>query len=456
MYWSYPEVSSADRLAHLRALDPSGIRVTPAEALSKLGETRPPNQVIIEMLDHRPAYRSRFGRTPRIVYADTGKLLSSLSQADALRIAAAWTGQPEGTARFEGSLTQEDQWTVSGEFRSLRPLLKYSWPDGQEVYVSSVTAQVEQYTTRTTRLAAYFGAIPHWLYFTPLRRNGAVWSQVVIWSSGIATSAAILGLVVGTWISVPARRIPYSGMKRWHTLLGLVFGAIATTWAFSGMLSMDPFPLESDNEAGPAIANALRGGRLNLDAFSPIDPQQAIAQIGTSLRVKQLELGMFAGEPIYFARESLRNSRIVAVNSSPVVEFDHRRILELVAKAVEPARLAETRIVTGYEAYYLDREHQRPLPVLFVRLNDAEGSMYYIDPRSARIVAGYGRGSRWNRWLYHGLHSLDFPLLYRYRPAWDIVVLLLLLGGAALCVTSVLLATQFLQRKIVWRLFTKA
>ena len=40
-------------------------------------------------------------------------------------------------------------------------------------------------------------------------------------------------------------------------------------------------------------------------------------------------------------------------------------------------------------------------------------------------------------WLYHGLHSLDFPLLYKYRPLWDIVVLFLMAGGGALCVTSV-------------------
>ena len=35
------------------------------------------------------------------------------------------------------------------------------------------------------------------------------------------------------------------------------------------------------------------------------------------------------------------------------------------------------------------------------------------------------RASRWNRWLYHGFHSLDFPFLYYKRPLWDIVVILL-------------------------------
>jgi hypothetical protein len=53
-----------------------------------------------------------------------------------------------------------------------------------------------------------------------------------------------------------------------------------------------------------------------------------------------------------------------------------------------------------------------------------------------------------NRWLYHGLHSLDFPWLYKYRPLWDVVVISLMLGGTALCVTSLVLTWRVLARKI--------
>ena len=42
-----------------------------------------------------------------------------------------------------------------------------------------------------------------------------------------------------------------------------------------------------------------------------------------------------------------------------------------------------------------------------------------------------------NRWLCHGLHSLDFPFLYYRRPLWDVVVILLSLGGTAVSVTSI-------------------
>src|SRR5579884_3788736 len=438
MYWSYPQVSPADRLARGPAIDAARIRVSPQRAWAATGSDDPPGRASLETLAGRPAYRFD-GR--KIVYADTGEPLSEVSPELGRKIAAQWTGLSDAQARFEGSVDTEDQWTVSGEFRRLRPLLKFSWPTGEEVYVSAVTAQVEQYTTRGVRLAAWCGAIPHWLYFTSLRKNGALWSRVVIWSSGIATFAGMLGLVVGLWIAAPARRIPYSGMKRWHTLLGLVFGIVACTWAFSGMLSMDPFPASGGDEAGPRIARALRGGAPAPALYAP---RNALARL--DVPPKLLELATFAGNPVYIAHTGARDVRIVPQHGDPAPQFDAGRILAIAAKAADPARIAESRLVTEYESYYIDRHGALPLPALFLRLDDPQRSMYYIDLKSARIVARYGEISRWNRWLYHGLHSIDLPLLYRHRPVWDIAALALMLGGVSLSLTSVALAWQFLRR----------
>lgn len=69
-----------------------------------------------------------------------------------------------------------------------------------------------------------------------------------------------------------------------------------------------------------------------------------------------------------------------------------------------------------------------------------------MDPKTARVVESYNAASRVNRWLYRGLHSLDFPWLCAYRPLWDVVELLLMLGGVALSVTSVILAVRVVRR----------
>jgi hypothetical protein len=73
----------------------------------------------------------------------------------------------------------------------------------------------------------------------------------------------------------------------------------------------------------------------------------------------------------------------------------------------------------------------------------------YIDQHTGRVVGEHSDASSFiTRWLYHGLHSMDFPWLYNYRPAWDIVVLALMLGGLSLCVTSVILGWGLLRRKL--------
>jgi hypothetical protein len=40
------------------------------------------------------------------------------------------------------SVEEPDQWTVAGQLRNLRPMYKYSFPDGQQVYLNGVTGEV--------------------------------------------------------------------------------------------------------------------------------------------------------------------------------------------------------------------------------------------------------------------------------------------------------------------------
>ncbi len=86
----------------------------------------------------------------------------------------------------------------------------------------------------------------------------------MIWSSGTGAAGALMGVVIGTWMSSPRKKyridgkptsFPYRGQKRWHTILGLVFGIAAVTWAFSGMMSLDHFRACSPHRAAAAMAS---------------------------------------------------------------------------------------------------------------------------------------------------------------------------------------------------------
>jgi hypothetical protein len=437
MYVDYPEVTDSDRLAHAQPLDASRVQLTPAQAWTSLKTKGEPDEVRLRMFDGRPAYWFRLGKARAFVYADNAQLQTKFPPDLNLRTAARWTGQPAALASSE-LMTSADQWTVGGLYFNYEPLTKYSWPDGRQVYIPTATGEVVQATTRASRLLNYLGPIPHWLYFTPLRKNPELWSRIVIWLSGIATAVALLGLFAGLSLYSPSRRIPFTGAKHLHMILGLFFGFLACTWAFSGMLSMDPFPVKIAPEDS-RIPQALEGEPFQFDSFKDKSPREALDQLASVLMPKELEFISLAGKSFYLATQDPAHTRVIPMNGPPSSEFDRAWLLDLVAS------VGDARFITGYDAHYLDRHRELPLPVLFVQVRDAQRSSFYIDPRTARIVGSYSAG-RWpERWLYHGLHSINLPWLYNHRPAWDIAVLFLMLGGTSLSLTSVVIGWRFLR-----------
>jgi hypothetical protein len=313
-----------------------------------------------------------------------------------------------------------------------------------------------------------------------LRKHQPQWFSFVVWSSVVGTITPVIGIVVILSMYSPRKlyryagtptSIPYRGWKRWHAIAGVFFGIIATTWAFSGLLSMGPFPIvdklgqlmvparldaggRGDETPGPDIAEALRGSAsLRLVSYSDNDPKAAIAQI-PGFAVKELEFTSFAGEPVYLAVNGDGDTRVIPVHGRAATAFDTERVMRIVRDAAG-STLAELRLVDEYDAYYRDRRGERPLPVVYARLNDSVATRYYIDPKTGRVVGEYNTRDWVNRWLYHGLHSIDFPWLSTRRPLWDIVVITLLLGGLTICVTSLVLTWRVLVRKVAPLLDTR-
>ena len=352
MYWGYPTVTPADRLDRSPALDPATVLLTPEEAYATLGYEGSPDHVVLNTFDGRPVYRFGSFRGADVVFADTGGRLDAISAETAGRMASAWTGQPLADATV-ARVEEVDQWTLQTPLASLWPVWKYSWSDGQQVYVSQSTGEVVQYTTTASRIGAYLGPIPHWFYFTPLRRHGPEWSRVVIWSSGIGTIAAILGVVAGLWMYSPRKvyryngapaRLPYYGQKRWHAVLGLVFGVATATWAFSGMLSMDPFPSRTggDSAARGSVEDTVRDALRDdvpFEAFTTTHPAAALAQIDGA--VKQLELTSLAGEPAYLATIGRGDTRVVPLEGEPRTEVARQRIVDVLTGAAGPGDVVD-------------------------------------------------------------------------------------------------------------------
>ena len=124
----------------------------------------------------------------------------------------------------------------------------------------------------------------HWLYFTPLRRNGPLWTQTIVWLSLAGCVMCLSGL---TWGLLVARRAPYIGIMRWHHYAGLIFGVFTCTWIFSGLLSMDPWDWHPSTAPSRAQREVVAGGPLALDQVTLNQLQRGLDAMWGSARARR-------------------------------------------------------------------------------------------------------------------------------------------------------------------------
>jgi hypothetical protein len=256
---------------------------------------------------------------------------------------------------------------------------------------------------------------------------------------------------------------------RWHYLSGVVFGVFALTWVFSGLLSMEPFDW-ANAESLEISRDALTGGPVELERF----PRLNAASWSDLLRgreLKELELRRIDDAPYYLARYTggsaepdprrerlhqpypitgraepqhlLVDARTLAERLEP---FATDRLLARLDAAAPDAAIRSHELLTSYDSYYYSRNGQAALPVLRVEFDDPLETWVYVDPALGQIVASIHRLHRVERWLYNGLHSLDFAFWYDRRPLWDIGMILLSIGALVTSTIGMWLGFRRLKR----------
>src|SRR5690606_26816618 len=126
--------------------------------------------------------------------------------------------------------------------------------------------------------------------------------------------------------------------------------------------------------------------------------------------------------------------------------FPLEALLARLAAAAPHAPIAAHDLLDDYDSYYYSRGRQTPLPVLRVKLADPLETWVYIDPAVGRVLATVHRLERLERWLFNGLHSLDFAFWYDRRPLWDIGMILLSVGALATSTIGMYLGARRLRR----------
>jgi len=446
MYTRMPALSPAERRARLPVLDFSTARVSPGTTVADDAI----DAVRFVMRGGRPVYRVEVRGRFQDYFADDGASVPPADEDRALAEARRFAPEHAASLTYDGYLASPDQWTL--ETSRLLPMHRIRLGDdaGTRLYVAATTGEVVLKTTARERWWAYPGAILHWLYLTPLRRNGPLWAQIIIWTSVAGTVMCLAGLVWGIWRFSPGRRYrlkrirslsPYSGWMHWHHYAGLVFGAATLTWIFSGLLSMDPWDWHPGTAPTAQHRAAFTGGPLRVADLSAAAVQQSLQGVRGA---KEAGLVQFRGRVLLAS-----DAGIVALDTGkqpPPLAVDD--LLPAAKDAAPGVAIEDAQLLDRYDSYYYDRDGELRLPVVRVRYLDPQRTWLYVDPQRGTLLRKEERLTRLNRWLYHGFHSLDFPFLYHRRPLWDIVVILLSAGGLGLTLTTLVPALRRFRRHL--------
>ena len=427
MYQAMPELSEQERLGALEPLDLAGCCRVPAAGLEGDADV---SDLRIEMLAGRPVLILPPAEHPaRLFDLLTGEPRPEVAPVDQAAAAARFgLSRRIDAAPKDLGLVEIDQWTLQTARRH-QPLRRYRFADSAatEVYVSGVTGEVVVDTTRRERLLAWLGAIPHWLYPTALRQNGPLWTQVVVWSSTVGVFLTLTGLYVGV---MRLRRLPngrwspFKGWWFWHHMLGLVFGVLTLTWVFSGLLTMTPFGLLDG--AGGKIEEEITGQLRASDISRALATAPRLAD-GQAV---QITTSVLAGYPslLTVGPEGETRRHDIDGAATPLQESEVR--LALAGQPTAAFTLLETE-----DAYYYGHHKPVSLPVWRAILADGQKTRVYVDATSGRVLRTVDGDARASRWLSTALHDFDWPVI-RARPVWDLVVIPLLLGVTALCLTG--------------------
>jgi hypothetical protein len=438
----FPSPSDGDRFAALMPIDPAGVGHGPAEAIAKSS--------IAEVLRVRLVGR-RDGPIYLISGASAERALRASDLADG-RVYSERTALEIGTgyARSRGldasrahvtGLIAFDQWSVSGEFDSDRPLYRVALDDGigTELYVASTTGDVVLVTTQKARALNYLGSVAHWLYPTALRQHRQTWSALMWWLSLVATIGAGLGVVVGLLrLSRKGRRATpaYRGLQAWHHYLGLAFAPFILCWIFSGFLSMD--------DGRSPSSTSLRDDTLSLagaPAWGLLPPDEMQHLAATS---KEIEWFALAGHIYRRERMGLGEQRLsLAVPDTGVVSGPRAFLREdEIESAATPLGDCGGAAAGGADAAD-DAKPARPeAPVFRIICGDI---WYEIDGSTGALLNRLDPSGRAHRWLFGRLHTLDFPALQSRPMLRTAIIVALCLCGLGFSLSGVVLAWRRLR-----------
>jgi hypothetical protein len=442
MYVPYPSYTQEERLAHLPPIEWSKVKAGPQAALTAAGAKTYPQELRLEMAGLDPVWRVVADGKRAVISGVDGARADDVAEWRAHQIAQSYSAQARPTLIRQ---QVRDQWTVAQGYNKARPMYLYDLHDGHggRLYVSKTLGEVVLETNRMERFWNWLGSVPHWLYPTVVRMFPEAWRQVVMWSSGVAAISAFTGL----WVGILRMRIrnrrhhpisPYRGWMKWHHWAGLIGGLFLTTWIVSGWWSVNPFRW-FDTPSPPDAGLARYAGQGQAVMLADL---AALAKAAPTAR--QLRFYWLQGKPLVAVDGNAKVLDPTTGQPAPLTDAQ----LFTAARQIIPAPVTSAVRQTRDDNYWYTHHDKHPLPVLRVTYDDAQKSWIYLDPTTGEVLDISNSSSRAYRWVFAGIHQLDFRFLDHHRPAWDLTMWLLLLGGTITSISGIVIGWRRLRRQV--------
>ncbi|WP_074407363.1 PepSY domain-containing protein [Aquimarina megaterium] len=444
MYQSFPNLSETERIEMLSSsvntevLSPKTVfKNDTIDEISQLRLNYVLNRPVFHLITDQGGIFSK--------YADNGQKVI-LTKEIALKIAAKNTGiTANSTIQI---LTELDQWIPRTKYLPHMPIFKIEFEDENNtlVYISSVTGELLAINTSSERFWSWVGAIPHWIYFKDIRIHNTLWAQLVTWLAALGFIMVITGIITGL---VRYKKKPKAKFKRfknkwynYHYYFGLVFGIFVCTWIFSGWMSMTPFGWTPSTQLQKEEVLKWQMQKHTINYYNEDSWSSFLNQLEQK-KFKEVSFNFFQNNvyaQVFFQNTS---SLYSLYNANPSLSIDsYQKIVNSFSLENE---VKESILLKEYDNYYYSRHNDKDLPI--IRIKTTKNITYYINPKTTRVVYKCATKNKIQRWIYHGLHSLDFSFLAWNRPLWDIVLFILLTGGTVLSFSATGLGVKFIKRK---------
>jgi PepSY-associated TM region len=439
----FPALSESDRIAALLPIDLTRVNYSPAQAVaaSEIGELV--RVRLIQRADVPVYIVSSSDKTEALRATDLGD--AGVRSAETAVVLAAPRERHSHLENMSATIAMQiwaDQWTVSQQYDPHRPLYRVPLndPAGTDRYVSGATGEIVLTSTRGQRWWNYLGSVAHWIYAVPLRKHLHVWTEVLRWLAFLASVAVGLGAAIGiSRIGLKGLRLasPYGGLQAWHHWFGLICLPFVFTWIISGWFSLDEGQLFSSGKLTRTQVQAITG-RPDWQSLPPDELR------GVSATAHEVEWFAFNGR--IYRRELFGPDAAVDASATTVRRaFLRPDEIDLALRNLrEPCD--PSFAIDGADEYAAIST----MPHAPVFRAICAANWFHVDGSNGVIIEQLDRSRRAYRWLFAGLHTLNFPFLAAHSALRTVLIVFFCGCGFVFSVTGIVLAQRRI-RSLWWR-----